>query len=146
MDKVRQFVQQANEVKQSVADIDSEEINNLFAAIESSLPTEIAQNMWHGGIMMSNARHRFNTGGTIDNITVKGTRENPFAFDAGLLSPGFAFGRGSGSSGPQTPDGTFDPDLRGSAMMEDDEGYDDCLLYTSPSPRDLSTSRMPSSA
>ena len=25
------------------------------------------------------------------------------------------------------------------------EGYD-CLLYTSPSPRDLSTSRMPSSA
>ena len=27
------------------------------------------------------------------------------------------------------------------------EGYgNDCLLYTSPSPRDLSTSRMPSSA
>ena len=26
-----------------------------------------------------------------------------------------------------------------------DEGYN-CLLYTSPSPRDLSTSRMPSSA
>ena len=25
-------------------------------------------------------------------------------------------------------------------------GYGDCLLYTSPSPRDLSTSRMPSSA
>ena len=25
-------------------------------------------------------------------------------------------------------------------------GYDVCLLYTSPSPRDLSTSRMPSSA
>ena len=24
--------------------------------------------------------------------------------------------------------------------------YEDCLLYTSPSPRDLSTSRMPSSA
>ena len=24
--------------------------------------------------------------------------------------------------------------------------YNDCLLYTSPSPRDLSTSRMPSSA
>ena len=27
-----------------------------------------------------------------------------------------------------------------------DEGYMNCLLYTSPSPRDLSTSRMPSSA
>ena len=26
------------------------------------------------------------------------------------------------------------------------ENYRDCLLYTSPSPRDLSTSRMPSSA
>ena len=26
------------------------------------------------------------------------------------------------------------------------KGADDCLLYTSPSPRDLSTSRMPSSA
>ncbi len=26
------------------------------------------------------------------------------------------------------------------------EGYNVCLLYTSPSPRDLSTSRMPSSA
>ena len=27
-----------------------------------------------------------------------------------------------------------------------DAMYDTCLLYTSPSPRDLSTSRMPSSA
>ena len=27
-----------------------------------------------------------------------------------------------------------------------EELYNDCLLYTSPSPRDLSTSRMPSSA
>ena len=26
------------------------------------------------------------------------------------------------------------------------QGYPSCLLYTSPSPRDLSTSRMPSSA
>ena len=34
-------------------------------------------------------------------------------------------------------------------MCEDDwrwHMYDTCLLYTSPSPRDLSTSRMPSSA
>ena len=28
----------------------------------------------------------------------------------------------------------------------DEEGLQSCLLYTSPSPRDLSTSRMPSSA
>ena len=32
------------------------------------------------------------------------------------------------------------------AVANDDEGYKSCLLYTSPSPRDLSTSRMPSSA
>ena len=31
-------------------------------------------------------------------------------------------------------------------FLEDDPLDEDCLLYTSPSPRDLSTSRMPSSA
>ena len=31
-------------------------------------------------------------------------------------------------------------------LLDDKENYTDCLLYTSPSPRDLSTSRMPSSA
>ena len=30
--------------------------------------------------------------------------------------------------------------------ISDPDQVDDCLLYTSPSPRDLSTSRMPSSA
>ena len=30
--------------------------------------------------------------------------------------------------------------------MKESGDYDICLLYTSPSPRDLSTSRMPSSA
>ena len=32
------------------------------------------------------------------------------------------------------------------ATFEDENEIDSCLLYTSPSPRDLSTSRMPSSA
>ena len=36
--------------------------------------------------------------------------------------------------------------LIGSATMEMFDALYDCLLYTSPSPRDLSTSRMPSSA
>ena len=31
-------------------------------------------------------------------------------------------------------------------VIERDPTYKTCLLYTSPSPRDLSTSRMPSSA
>ena len=34
----------------------------------------------------------------------------------------------------------------GVAYVENKKGLADCLLYTSPSPRDLSTSRMPSSA
>ena len=33
-----------------------------------------------------------------------------------------------------------------SRVFEDVSGYDDCLLYTSPSPRDRTRSRMPSSA
>ena len=32
------------------------------------------------------------------------------------------------------------------ALVGDPEAFDDCLLYTSPSPRDPKTSRMPSSA
>ena len=31
-------------------------------------------------------------------------------------------------------------------LLQKDEEINSCLLYTSPSPRDLSTSRMPSSA
>ena len=33
-----------------------------------------------------------------------------------------------------------------SRMMKDTHGYKSCLLYTSPSPRDATLSRMPSSA
>ena len=62
-------------------------------------------------------------------------------------------------------DGQFDPQSLGDEMTfggganDTDDSFDDgmevvdlearykiCLLYTSPSPRDLSTSRMPSSA
>ena len=35
---------------------------------------------------------------------------------------------------------------RAGRKRRDEREYYDCLLYTSPSPRDLSTSRMPSSA
>ena len=45
----------------------------------------------------------------------------------------------------------YDIDVTGSSNIVDISGHasddiQDCLLYTSPSPRDLSTSRMPSSA
>ena len=42
---------------------------------------------------------------------------------------------------------SFRPDLRSEKMRDKLFGkYKDCLLYTSPSPRDLAVSRMPSSA
>ena len=41
--------------------------------------------------------------------------------------------------------GTMSPYQHGEVYVTDD-GAETCLLYTSPSPRDLSTSRMPSSA
>ena len=40
----------------------------------------------------------------------------------------------------------FYPAYRDSLMTDSLWSYNICLLYTSPSPRDLSTSRMPSSA
>ena len=51
-------------------------------------------------------------------------------------------------SGVTNDDGRNDgPILAGEAFMAGTyELHFDCLLYTSPSPRDLSTSRMPSSA
>ena len=40
----------------------------------------------------------------------------------------------------------FERHARGLTLTENGEYVYNCLLYTSPSPRDLSTSRMPSSA
>ena len=45
----------------------------------------------------------------------------------------------------QQPDGTTDNSIR-LGGTGDQDSLEACLLYTSPSPRDLSTSRMPSSA
>ena len=39
-----------------------------------------------------------------------------------------------------------DPLIRETAIQEADSNFDCCLLYTSPSPRDRTRSRMPSSA
>ena len=40
----------------------------------------------------------------------------------------------------------LDEEVDTEIFMEEDTSYDDCLLYTSPSPRDKRQSRMPSSA
>ena len=42
--------------------------------------------------------------------------------------------------------GNFDLNIEAKGDLEIDAHHTVCLLYTSPSPRDLSTSRMPSSA
>ena len=47
--------------------------------------------------------------------------------------------RGRGGAG-------FPTGVKWGFLAEDEDRYLVCLLYTSPSPRDLSTSRMPSSA
>ena len=50
-------------------------------------------------------------------------------------------------SEPETAKPLTDMEVVRKVAFLDIEGkYYDCLLYTSPSPRDLSTSRMPSSA
>ena len=48
-----------------------------------------------------------------------------------------------GSHGPMS---SFHPMKGENMFIMDMDNMDGCLLYTSPSPRDLSTSRMPSSA
>ena len=139
VDKVRQFVEQANEIKQSVADIDSQEIDSAFALIQDLIPAEVAKNMWHGGTMLSDARHRFNKGGIMrpaptgfkgsDTTTVTGKRQTGPSIDVGM-SLMSQIGRGIDTSHPESPDSTFDPDLYESAMMEDDEGYDEAYNFT----------------
>ena len=47
----------------------------------------------------------------------------------------------------EMPKASYDTWVRDTQVLSYDEGLlTICLLYTSPSPRDLSTSRMPSSA
>ena len=74
-----------------------------------------------------------------DELTL-GERDNlPRATTSGLGNPGSFVLLGPSPTFPDTPPGTLVAD----PVCEQATG---CLLYTSPSPRDLSTSRMPSSA
>ena len=70
-----------------------------------------------------------------------------------IATGGTIAGRGSVGKSANYQAGTFDveeivqsiPQIRDLANLNTIQLYN-CLLYTSPSPRDLSTSRMPSSA
>ena len=72
--------------------------------------------------------------------TVDNKGKNPLPPDRKLHYMNLMFPEHKGKiySGPKQPVAILQD-----IMMAD---YNDCLLYTSPSPRDLSTSRMPSSA
>ena len=66
-------------------------------------------------------------------------------FDA--IKGGLAGSTVMNTKGPMMIEGNFDPGFRIVLHQKDlHNAILTCLLYTSPSPRDLSTSRMPSSA
>ena len=66
---------------------------------------------------------------------------HPFSITAVTLDPGFEGGEGDYSAVADLCASMGIPYLLRRTHI-----YETCLLYTSPSPRDLSTSRMPSSA
>lgn len=76
-----------------------------------------AKPMYSGGIMTP----RLNSGGTIEETVVTAPREDSPNFNVrdSLVNPLVR-----GSAIPYQ-DGTLDPDIKGSAMMENDEGYDE---------------------
>ena len=50
------------------------------------------------------------------------------------------------AANPEMQEGSMDDFMNRMGLGDPDPSNHSCLLYTSPSPRDLSTSRMPSSA
>ena len=78
---------------------------------------------------------------SIDENTVSTTIFDEVTFEEGVLN----FAQCMREEGINFPDPTFDID--GNPQFDNvDVENEDCLLYTSPSPRDRTRSRMPSSA
>ena len=83
--------------------------------------------------------------GTADmTITIEGSTNLNLPDTRELCNTDFDFDLG-GLPEPPGTSGTW-TSLDGSDGIINDSLFNPCLLYTSPSPRDLSTSRMPSSA
>ena len=92
----------------------------------------------------------------LDDETVPNPSDGAFEIpDGTIIGPGEfyvvdqdEFGFGIGGGGEEVSFSTADLTIIDFTTTPDFEGQDGmtCLLYTSPSPRDLSTSRMPSSA
>ena len=66
--------------------------------------------------------------------------------DGNAQGGNYAIGNTGNYSSDVAPSGWGDSAEASQGAADDDMGDDDCLLYTSPSPRDRTRSRMPSSA
>ena len=75
----------------------------------------------------------------IDDICMAATEIGEVAKEGNISIPNF-MGEGIGENVPFHEIAEVDGDLHA------DNGFMGCLLYTSPSPRDLAPTRMPSSA
>lgn len=121
-EKALELIDEANILARDVKEIFStKEYKNITELAASLKPTEVAAR-YQGGFMTP----RLNTGGTIGETVVTGVRETGPDSGVGFRSLGMMNRK---YDNPYN-DGTFDPDIRGSAMMEDDAGYDEAYNYT----------------
>lgn len=121
-EKALELIDEANILARDVKGIFStKEYKNITELAASLKPTEVAAR-YQGGFMTP----RLNTGGTIGETVVTGVRETGPDSGVGFRSLGMMNRK---YDNPYN-DGTFDPDIRGSAMMEDDAGYDEAYNYT----------------
>ena len=121
---------------------DNKVMYSRYLQAKKNVPVEIAKEK-DGGAVLPKAIRRFNKGGImrpaptgVDNITVTGKRDTEPSIDVGM-SLMSQIGRGIDTSHPESPDGTFDPDLYESAMMERDEGYDEAYNYSQMAKEEL---------
>ena len=92
--------------------------------------------------MISSDSRAFNIDGEGLTLNNEGTIEG-----TGAQRNGTVYSDGTANNFNVNNSGTIDAGVEGSGFAaEIGEDGNTCLLYTSPSPRDLSTSRMPSSA
>lgn len=117
--EVQEAIEYINSIPKyaSVYNSTDDDVNVIASGGNSDISTIQPSGMYLGGLMTP----RLNTGGTIEETVVTAPREDSPNFNVrdSLVNPLFR-----GSAIPYQ-DGTLDPDIRGSAMMEDDEGYDE---------------------
>ena len=125
---------------------EAEEVDDLARRIDFSLKRVLALPEHRGGVELRSARTREQVGDfEKDRHPVLPTHHRPFAVGRVRRTDGSTDFIGTGHVGLRD----HMPMIVGHHHVDRVAGPDlfsTCLLYTSPSPRDLSTSRMPSSA